>query len=128
MSLIEKFGHYRTGHIEVDAAHFEMFALLYLAKYIKNKQILKELIATFKDLWKVDTDLEEKLMQEMSYPYMAHHINDHAKMNLRINHIISRPITTDTYYVLMDLLNELLIHFEAHDKKLIPFLEALKTK
>lgn len=127
MTLLAKFGHYKIGINEIDAAHFEMFALLYLGKYIKTPSIINELMITFQELWDTHTIAEEKFMKEISYPYLEAHVNDHEKIKLKIASAIEHLIPSDSYYVMIDLLEIITTHFDTVDSGIQPFINAKKA-
>lgn len=127
MTLLTKFGHYKIGVSDIDIAHLEMFALLYLGKYIKTPSIIYKLMDTVQELWILHTAAEESLMKEVNYPYTDRHRDDHEKIKLKIISAIEHLQPSDNYYVMIDLLEVLTTHFEYFDSGLTPYVDTWKN-
>ena len=103
--------HYLTDNSTIDNLHDELFSLLDSINESSVCADMTRLLERFKEHFAA----EVALMQEVKYPYIGYHMDDHNKELQRLQSICSLGYMSK--FVIQDFKNQFAHHIEWHDQQ-----------
>ena len=104
--------------------HNQILNMLLELSYQPVEKVTTESIVKVQDTFRSHNIDEEKLMEELGFPYISAHILAHTIASKNFIRLMQLP----TKYQITDLIADLNIHVNTYDKQFFKFCEAIKQE
>ncbi len=130
----ERFNHYKIGHKEIDDDHMYMFDLMSLASTSSSRDELLMTAKLLQTFWVEHIEREHKFMEDVKFPYIKYHIEEHNKISEAfkksfssiIDNTINEANITNRYNNPMNhLIETLLNHIDHYDTQFGDYIQKL---